>query len=271
MRAQTTGRNFVHTQLRVFCSFSFVSGLRAGHARRWCPMAAAQNFETRAAQAFLGWMPKPAPFSLPRNADVSWFPASIGQIMTVEVIAEARSTWAIAREHGIRNIQKMLGGAAGSASRGSTMFARNLQQPFKLWEHSLRGISSIREMMRHRAAETIAWSEALSERMMTRARPRTRLDTAALQNATGYHGSASGTDARRTRPCLTRHFIETSPGSTHSTARRNSSGTHAPAQPQPFAHHAESARWRKTDFSPNRAMGCCRFRMQLDQRLIVVA
>jgi len=146
------------------------------------PDAAAQNFETRAAQAFL-MDAETGAVLFAKNADDLMVPASMAKIMTVEVIAEE-----IRRGRIDENTEFVISEDAwrrgGAPSRGSTMFAE-IGSAIKLWD-LLRGI------IIHSgndapiaAAETIAGSEGAFGRMMTQRARELGLTQSFFTNATG--------------------------------------------------------------------------------------
>jgi len=231
------------------------------------PDAAAQNFETRAAQAFL-MDAETGAVLFAKNADDLMVPASMAKIMTVEVIAEE-----IRRGRIDENTEFVISEDAwrrgGAPSRGSTMFAE-IGSAIKLWD-LLRGIiihsgndAAIA------AAETIAGSEGAFGRMMTQRARELGLTQSFFTNATGYHDPDQVTTARELA-LLTRHFIETSPeiyalyGEEefvwNDIRQRNRN---------PLLTMGIGADGVKTGFLSESGYGLVGSAMQLDQRLIVV-
>lgn len=229
--------------------------------------AVAQNFETRAEQAFL-MDAETGAVLFSKNADDLMVPASMAKIMTVEVIAEeirrgridADTEFVISEDAWRRG---------GAPSRGSTMFAE-LGSSIALWD-LLRGIivhsgndASIA------AAETIAGSEGAFGRMMTQRARELGLTQSFFTNSTGYHDPDQVTTARELA-LLTRHFIETSPeiyalyGEEefvwNDIRQRNRN---------PLLTMGIGADGVKTGFVSESGYGLVGSAVQLDQRLIVV-
>lgn len=252
-------------KLRIILFLAFlwlVPGLGAG-----AQDAAAQNFETRAAQAFL-MDAETGAVLFAKNADDLMVPASMTKIMTVEVIAEemrrgridADTEFVISEEAWRRG---------GAPSRGSTMFAE-LGSAITLWD-LLRGIiihsgndASIA------AAETIAGSEGAFGRMMTQRARELGLTRSFFTNSTGFHDPDQVTTARELA-LLTRHFIETSPEiyalygeeefTWNNIRQRNRN---------PLLTMGIGADGVKTGFVSESGYGLVGSAVQLDQRLIVV-
>ncbi len=230
-------------------------------------VAVAQNFETRAEQAFL-MDAETGAVLFSKNADELMVPASMAKIMTVEVIAEEMRRGRIDADTEFV-ISEDAWRRGGAPSRGSTMFAE-LGSAIKLWD-LLRGIiihsgndAAIA------AAETIAGSEGAFGRMMTQRARELGLTRSFFTNATGYHDPDQLTTARE-MALLTRHFIETSPDIYalygeeefvwNDIRQRNRN---------PLLTMGIGADGVKTGFVEESGYGLVGSAVQLDQRLIVV-
>lgn len=252
-------------KLRIILFLAFlwlVPGLGAG-----AQDAAAQNFETRAAQAFL-MDAETGAVLFAKNADDLMVPASMTKIMTVEVIAEEMRRGRIDADTEFV-ISEDAWRRGGAPSRGSTMFAE-LGSAITLWD-LLRGIiihsgndASIA------AAETIAGSEGAFGRMMTQRARELGLTRSFFTNSTGFHDPDQITTARELA-LLTRHFIETSPEiyalygeeefTWNNIRQRNRN---------PLLTMGIGADGVKTGFVSESGYGLVGSAVQLDQRLIVV-
>lgn len=252
-------------KLRIILFLAFlwlVPGLGAG-----AQDAAAQNFETRAAQAFL-MDAETGAVLFAKNADDLMVPASMTKIMTVEVIAEEMRRGRIDADTEFV-ISEDAWRRGGAPSRGSTMFAE-LGSAITLWD-LLRGIiihsgndASIA------AAETIAGSEGAFGRMMTQRARELGLTRSFFTNSTGFHDPDQVTTARELA-LLTRHFIETSPEiyalygeeefTWNNIRQRNRN---------PLLTMGIGADGVKTGFVSESGYGLVGSAVQLDQRLIVV-
>lgn len=252
-------------KLRIILFLTFlwlVPGLGAG-----AQDAAAQNFETRAAQAFL-MDAETGAVLFAKNADDLMVPASMTKIMTVEVIAEEMRRGRIDADTEFV-ISEDAWRRGGAPSRGSTMFAE-LGSAITLWD-LLRGIiihsgndASIA------AAETIAGSEGAFGRMMTQRARELGLTRSFFTNSTGFHDPDQVTTARELA-LLTRHFIETSPEiyalygeeefTWNNIRQRNRN---------PLLTMGIGADGVKTGFVSESGYGLVGSAVQLDQRLIVV-
>ncbi len=229
--------------------------------------AGAQNFETRAEQAFLMDADSGAVLYA-KNADQLMVPASMAKIMTVEVIAEEMRRGRITEDTEFV-ISEDAWRRGGAPSRGSTMFAE-LGSAIKLRD-LLHGIiihsgndASIA------AAETIAGSEGAFARMMTQRARELGLSQSFFTNSTGFHDPDQVSTARELA-LLTRHFIETSPEiyalygeeefTWNNINQRNRN---------PLLTMGIGADGVKTGFVSESGYGLVGSAVQLDQRLILV-